>query len=159
MKKVVLGLLAGCLLIESAFAQSPMKRATFSIHAGYQILTWSDVVSQHITLEGRAGIRLAKSFELSPEIMFSSEGHGGYLPADRTCFYPGFIANYVTRRFFAGAGLVIPLQEYRPAELSPKVNLGLVFGRFMLTAHLIISKLERGSGPSPAFGLSAGYRF
>ena len=161
MRKLVLGLLAGCLLAGGVFAAAPGKMVAFSLNGGLQLLFWSDVISQHVTLDFRAGFRLGKSFEISPEIMYAGYGHSSHLPADRSRIYPGVIANFVSRHFFAGVGVTFPivLDGGSAIPLAPKGNIGLVLGRWMMTAYLVSSALSGETSWAPIFGLSIGYRF
>ncbi len=156
MKKAVFVVLFFGLVACAAFAKVPEQRVRFSLHAGYLIMPWSEVNVWQVTVNGRAGFRLARGFELSPEITYGI-GNGW---EGRSTFYLGVIGNFMTRHFFAGVGFVAPFQGGGTDSIGPKVNIGLILGRFMATVYFAAAKMERiNDDPIPILGASLGYRF
>ena len=116
------------------------------------MMIWSDVEAGQLTFDFRAGFRLGKYFELSPEITFWAGGGGtGHSTSDRSRLSPGVMANFIAGRFFIGAGVILP------SRFGVKANIGYLFGHFMVTAQVGSATLsdERNT----IFGLNAGYRF
>ncbi|MCK7477016.1 MAG: hypothetical protein M0C28_05420 [Candidatus Moduliflexus flocculans] len=87
----------------------------FSLNGGIQtnIFNGSSFDKALFTADARVGIRLGRSFEISPEVMvvfnylsMFFEGSGG------TLVYPGAMLNYRAGNFFVGAGAVLPWAFY-----------------------------------------------
>jgi hypothetical protein len=144
------------------------KKVGFSLNAGVQtnIFNGSSFDKVLFTLDGRAGIRLGRSFEVSPEVMvvFSylrlfMEGGGG------TLVYPGVMLNYRSGGFFAGAGAVLPWAFFEgdsdSGNLAPKVNIGYTFANnIQITAYYLCWTEEGVDLFDIGFaGLTLGYRF
>jgi hypothetical protein len=169
MKKVFSVLLAAVLVVGlgagQAFAQG--KKAEFSLNVGVQTNVWEGTSFDKglFTADARVGLRLGRSFEISPEVMavFSYlkmfEGSGG------TLLYPGVMLNYRAGNFFAGAGAVLPWAffegESDSGNLSPKVNIGYTFPNgLQLTAYYLCWTEEGIDLFDAGFaGLTIGYRF
>ncbi|HVP91987.1 MAG TPA: hypothetical protein VMS75_12310 [Terriglobales bacterium] len=167
MKKVVLGLLAVGLLACGLFAQAPEKKWAFSINLGVQTNLWrgSSFDEAQGTVDLRAGYRIGKSFEISPEVMYAT---GYKFHTDFGFLYPGVMLNYLARNFFVGAGAVIPVAFGQGSSSSgnpaPKINVGYIGDHFILTAYMIMYTESDPSGywSFPHFnfvGASLGYRF
>ncbi len=108
MKKVMLGLLVVGLLAGGLFAQAPEKKWAFSVNLGVQTNLWrgSSFDEAQATVDLRAGYRIGKSFEISPEVMYAT---GYKFHTDFGFLYPGVMLNYLAKGFFVGAGAVIPV--------------------------------------------------
>ncbi len=165
MKKVILmvlvvGLVAG-LGSRQAFAQE--RKAEFSLNAGVQTNIWngSSFDGASFTLDGRVGIALGKSFEISPEVMFVLDG---VFEGDVNFFYPGVMLNYKAGNFFVGLGAVLPIAfgegESETGNIAPKVNFGYKFGKLMITVYAL-TWTESGFDFLDAnfIGATLGYRF
>ena len=169
MKKVFAALLVvGILAVAAANpAWAQDKKVTFSLNAGLQtnIFNGSSFDKVVFTVDGRLGLRLGGSFELSPEVMavFSYlslfEGSGG------TLIYPGILLNYRSNNFFIGAGAVLPWAFYGGSSdsgrIAPKVNIGFTFPNgVQVTAYYLcwneagISLFDIGFA-----GVTIGYKF
>jgi hypothetical protein len=151
MKKTLLLLLSGQLLCGGLLAADLPKKPSFSLNAGVQMMIWSDVEAGQLTLDFRAGFRLGKYFELSPEIAFWAGGDTGHSTSDKSRLSPGVMANFIAGRFFMGAGVILP------SRFGVKANIGYIFGHVMVTAH--IGSATFSDERNTIFGLSAGYRF
>jgi len=167
MKKVMVGLLAAGLLAGGLFAQAPEKKWAFSINLGVQTNLWrgSSFDEAQATVDLRAGYRLGRSFEISPEVMYAT---GYRFHTDFGFLYPGVMLNYLAGHFFVGAGAVIPVAFGQGSSSSgnpaPKINIGYTGDHFILTAYIIMYT-ERDPDNYwnfPHFnfvGASLGYRF
>jgi hypothetical protein len=157
---VVVGMLAGA-AVQQANAQE--KKAQFSLNAGVQTNIWngSSFDGASFTLDGRVGIALGKSFEISPEVMFVLDG---VFEGDVNFFYPGVMLNYKAGNFFIGAGAVLPIAfgdgESDAGNIAPKVNFGYKFGKLMITVYALTWN-ESGLDFLDAnfIGATLGYRF
>ena len=167
MRKVVLGLLVVGLLAAGLFAQAPEKKWAFSVNLGIQTNLWrgSTFDEGQGTVDVRAGYRLGKSFEISPEVMYAT---GYKFHTDFSFLYPGVMLNYVGREFFVGAGAVIPVtfggDSSSSGNPAPKFNIGFYHNHLQATAYIIMwtEKDPYGYWNFPHFnfaGLSVGYRF
>lgn len=169
MKKVVLVFLVAGLVAAGALqpAWGQEKKAQFSLNVGVQTNVWEGTSFDKglFTADARVGLRLGRSFEISPEVMavFSYlkmfEGSGG------TLLYPGVMLNYRAGNFFAGAGAVLPWAffegESDTGNLAPKVNIGYTFPNgLQLTAYYLCWTEEDVNLFDAGFaGLTIGYRF
>lgn len=156
MKKALLVLLTTALLAGRAFAQVPMRPVIFSVCAGLMFDSEESGLAQW-SLDLRAGIRLGRHFELSPEAMFAgSPGH--------SFFYPGVILNVMSRQLFFGAGLVKPIEMvgHGDTSLAAKFVLGYLRGPIILTGFFMGS-VETDENTSLfehyRIGFTAGFRF
>jgi hypothetical protein len=167
MKKVMTGLLVMGLLVVGAFAQAAEKKVTFSVNVGMQTNLWkgSSFDLSQGTLDVRAGIRLGRSFEISPELMYVTS-HKFHL--DYGYIYPGVMLNYVAKHFFIGAGAVLPIVygggTSDSGNPAPKINVGYIADHLMLTAYIIMwtEHDPYGDFNFPNFnfiGATVGYRF
>jgi hypothetical protein len=165
MKKVMAGLLVMGLLAGWALAQAPEKKVTFSVNLGLQTNLWrgSSFDLTLGTLDVRAGIRLGRSFEISPEFMYVT-GHKFHL--DYGYLYPGVVVNYVGKNFFVGAGVVLPVVygggDTSSGNPAPKFNIGYIHDHLMLTAYIIMYTENDDYWGFPHFnyiGGTVGYRF
>lgn len=170
MKKAVMALLVigilGSVALGPVWGQD-QKKVAFSLNGGIQtnIFNGSSFDKALFTADVRVGIRLGRSFEISPEAMvvfnylsMFLEGAGG------TLVYPGIMLNYRAGNFFLGAGAVLPWAffegESDTGNLSPKVNVGVMFGNFQLTAYYLCWTDEGIDLFDAGFaGLTLGYRF
>ncbi len=173
MKRVMVVFVA--LVVVAAAAVGPAwgqgTKVNFSLNAGVQTNIFPHGTSfseAWFTLDGRAGILVGKSFEISPEFMavfnygFGDGGRGTHL-------YPGVMLNYRSAGgFFAGVGAVLPWLVSEgisgTGRISPKVNIGYSFGRIQLTAYFIayneVDELEGINFFDVNFaGVTLGYRF
>lgn len=167
MKKVMLGFLVVGLLAGGLFAQAPEKKWAFSINLGVQTNLWrgSSFDEAQGTVDVRAGYRIGKSFEISPEVMFAS---GYKFHFDYSFLYPGVMLNYLAKNFFVGAGAVIPIAFGSGSSSSgnpaPKFHVGYIHDHLQVTAYIIMYTESDPSGywSFPHFnfvGASLGYRF
>ena len=167
MKKVMTGLLVMGLLVVGAFGQAQEKKVAFSLNLGIQTNLWKDTsfdLTQG-TLDLKAGIRIGRSFQISPELMYVTS-HKFHL--DYGYIYPGVMLNYVAKNFFIGAGAVLPIVygggESHSGNPAPKINVGYIADHLMLTAYIIMWTEHDPYGDSnfPNFnfiGATVGYRF
>jgi len=167
MKRVITGLLVVGLLWGAALAQAQEKKVALSLNLGIQTNLWKGTsfdLTQG-TLDVRAGIRLGRSFEISPEFMYVTT-HKFHL--DYGYLYPGVVINYVAKSFFVGAGAVLPITygggETNSGNPAPKFNIGYVNNHIMLTAYIIMwtESDPYGEFNFPHFnfiGATVGYRF
>lgn len=159
----MVGLLVMGLLVGGAFAQGPGKKVNFSVNVGMQTNLWkgSSFNLSMGTLDVRAGIRLGRSFEISPELMYVT---GHKFNFDYGYLYPGIVFNFVTHGFFVGAGAVLPIAygggSFSSGNPAPKINIGYTTGHFMLTAYMI-TWTEQGISffDMNFIGATVGYRF
>jgi len=105
----------------------------------------------------RAGFRLGRHFELSPEGMFG--GSPG-----QSFFYPGVLLNYVGRQMLIGAGIVKPIAMYGYGDtsLAAKFVLGYIRGPLVFTGFFMGSATtERYTSVFEHYriGLTMGFRF
>jgi hypothetical protein len=133
---VVVGMLAGA-AVQQANAQD--KRAAFSLNLGVQTNVWAGTSFDNawFTLDGRVGIPLGKSFEVSPEVMAMVDDSFNF---DLVWLYPGVMLNYKAGNFFVGAGAVLPVVvggESDSGNPAPKINFGYKFGKLMITLYAI----------------------
>jgi len=165
MKKVITGFLFVTLLAVGV-AGAEAKKTDFSLNLGLQTnicfgewATAFDVFQG--TLDLRKAFRLGRSFQISPEIMYST---GYNFHFEYSFLYPGVMVNYkVTDFFFIGAGPVVPIvlgAEDNKFIPSPKINFGLCKGRIMMTLYVIIwTGYEIPFLDLNFIGLTFGYRF
>ncbi len=170
MKKAAMALLVIAIVGSAALAPvwgQDQKKVAFSLNGGVQtnIFNGSSFDKALFTADVRVGLRLGRSFEISPEVMvvfnylsMFFEGAGG------TLVYPGAMLNYRAGNFFVGAGAVLPWAFYEgesdTGSLAPKVNVGLMFGNFQLTAYYLCWTEEGIDLFDAGFaGLTLGYRF
>ncbi len=158
MKKFLLALLATGLLAGGAFAQAPQKRVALSLSAAL-LFDSEESGGAQWGMDLRAGFRLGRRLQLSPEIMYA--GFAGH-----SFLFPGVMLNYMGREIFAGAGLVFPLQVsgYGGSESSvaAKFVLGYAKGPIILTGFFMgsITTDEYTSlFEHNRIGLTAGFRF
>jgi hypothetical protein len=165
MKKVMVALLVMGLLIGASFAQAQEKKVTFSVNLGIQTNLWRGTsfdLSQG-TLDVRAGIRLGRSFEISPELMYATSHKFHF---DYGYVYPGIVFNFVTKGFFVGAGAVLPITygggDTGSGNPAPKINVGYFSHGINLTAYIIMYTESSDYWGFPHFnfiGTTVGYRF
>lgn len=156
MKKLILGLLLTAALAGGALAQAPQRPVIFSVSAGLMFDSEESGLAQW-SLDLRAGFRLGRYFQISPEAAFAgSPGH--------SFFYPGVILNVMGRQVFFGAGLVKPVEMvgYGDTSLAAKFVLGYFRGPIVLTGFFMGS-LETDENTSLfehyRIGFTAGFRF
>ncbi len=168
MKKVLMGLLvlgvvAG-LAVAPAWSQD--KKVGFSLNAGVQTNVWdgSSFDKAVFTLDGRVGIALGRSFEISPEFM-AVFNYGSYFDTSgATLLYPGVMLHFKIGSFFVGLGAVLPWLFYDgdsdSGDISPKIDIGYKFGKLQVTAYMI-TWTEAGIDFLDVnwVGLTLGYRF
>ena len=162
---VVVGILA---VVAAAPASAQDKKVGVSLNAGVQTNIFNGTSFDKVvfTVDGRVGLRLGRSFELSPEVMavfsyFSlfGEGSGG------TLLYPGVMLNYRSQGFFVGAGAVLPWAFYGgnsdTGRIAPKINVGYKFPNgLQLTAYYLCWNEEGVNLFDIGFaGVTVGYRF
>ncbi len=139
MKKVLCGVVVVFLLAGGALLQAQEKKVSFSLNVGAQtnIFEGSSFERAFFSLDARAGIRLARSFEVSPEIMgvVNDKFEGGYI------LYPGVMLNYTPGNFFVGIGAVIPIAhadgETSSGNPAPRINIGYRAGHLIFTAFFL----------------------
>ena len=165
MKKVILVVLVvgfvAALALPQAWGQE--KKAQFSLNAGVQtnIFQGSSFDGVSFTVDGRVGIALGKSFEVSPEVMFVLDG---VFETDVNFFYPGVMLNYKSGNFFLGAGAVLPIaftgDDSDTGNIGPKLNVGYKYGNLMFTIYAV-TWTESGIDflDMNFVGATIGYRF
>ena len=154
MRKALFAVLALMFVSGGLLAADAPKKRAFSLNAGAQMMIWSDVEVGQIVLDFRAGFRLGRSFEIAPELALWTAGDSGHSPSDKTRLVLGVMANFVTRHFFAGAGVVFP------GGIGAKANIGVIIGRhIMITTYVASATVSGNEGSSLIFGLTGGYRF
>jgi hypothetical protein len=163
MKKVMIGLLVVGFLVGASFAQAQEKKIAFSVNLGVQTNLWKGSTFEEAqgTLDVRAGIRLGKSFEISPEIMYATFYKFHF---DAGFLYPGVMLNYAPGNFFVGAGAVLPVviggDEISSGNPAPKINIGYTTGHLVLTAYFIAwTESEINFLDMNFVGATIGYRF
>ncbi len=156
MRKALLLFLAMTVLAGAALAQAPARRAVFSVGAGLLYDSEEPGLAQW-GLNFWVGFRLGRHFMISPEMMFAgSAGH--------SFFYPGLILNYLGRQWFAGAGLVQPVEMVGQGDtsLSAKFVLGYGGGS-MIFSGFFMGSLEtdqyRSLFEHYRIGVTLGFRF
>lgn len=168
MKKVLMVLLVIGVVAAGAVgpAWSQGRKVDFSLNAGVQtnIFAGSSFDKIWFTLDGRFGILVTKSFEISPEFMGVFHYGFGDGPFG-TILYPGIMLNYRSEMgFFVGAGAVLPWAVSKDSSetgrIAPKVNIGYSYGRIQLTAYFIAWNEQGIDFLDMNFaGVTAGYRF
>ena len=165
MKKHIAGLLVVGLMtagtVREASAQE--KSVNFSLNLGIQTNLYKETSFDNawFSLDFRAGIRLGRSFEISPEVMAAVDDS---LSFDAVWLYPGLMLNYAPGGFFIGIGAVLPVwltaEESDTGNLAPKINIGFRSGRFTVTAYLF-TWTESGTDflDYNFVGATLGYRF
>ncbi len=144
------------------------KKFAFSLNAGVQTNIFEDGSFDKalFTADARMGIRLGRSFEISPEVMvvfnymslFFEESGG-------TLVYPGVILNYRVGNVFIGGGAVLPCAFYHgdsdTGNLAPKVNIGFMLGNNIQITAYYLCWTEEGIDLFDAgfAGVTLGYRF
>jgi hypothetical protein len=163
MKKVMVGLLVMGLLAGGTFAQAQEKKVMFSVNLGVQTNIWRGNTFNEAqgTLDVRAGIRLGKSFEISPEIMYATFYKFHF---DAGFLYPGVMLNYAPGNFFVGVGAVLPVifggGETSSGNPAPKINVGYTTEHLVLTAYFIAwTESEINFLDVNYIGATVGYRF
>jgi len=170
MKKVfltvlVVGLFVAAVAVPPAWSQG--KKVNFSLNAGVQtdIFNGTSFDKALFTLDGRAGIRLGGSFEISPEVMVVFSYLSMFGGSGGTLVYPGAMLNYRSGNFFIGAGVILPWWfaggDSGTENLSPKFNVGFTFpNNIQITAYYYC---WTGSGidlfDAGFAGITLGYRF
>jgi hypothetical protein len=169
MKKAFAALLVVGLLVVAAAgpAWAQEKKVTFSLNAGLQtdIFNGSSFDKALFTVDGRVGLRLGRSFELSPEVMVVFRYLSLFDEGSGTILYPGAMLNYRSKNFFVGVGAVLPwafaMGTSDTGNPAPKVNIGYTFPNgIQLTAYYLtwtesgISLFDIGFA-----GVTLGYRF
>ena len=168
MKKVILTVSAVVLFMAAVAAAPAWSQTRFSLNGGIQTNVWNGSSFDNVvfTLDARAGIRLGRSFEISPEFMalYNYASYFDAVGAHVWLFYPGVMLNYQTGGLFFGLGAVLPIMsgegESDTGNLSPKINVGYRFGQWQITAYMIswvdseIDLLDVNW-----VGLTLGYRF
>jgi hypothetical protein len=140
MNKILCVILAIGLLAGGAFGQSKEKKVEFSLNMGVMtnLSKYSSFDEAQGTLDLRAGIKLGKSFQISPEIMYATFYRMHF---DYAYLYPGVVVNYVAKDFFLGAGVVVPILfgqgESNSGNPAPKINIGYTKGHLLLTVYMI----------------------
>lgn len=165
MKRVVFGLLVVGLVTAGAVqeASAQEKRVDLSLNLGVQTNLYSETSFDNawFSLDFRAGVRLGRSFEISPEVMAAVDDSLGF---GAVWLYPGVMLNYTPGIFFVGVGAVLPVwltgDESDTGNLAPKINLGFRSGHFTVTAYLF-TWTESGMGflDYNFVGATLGYRF
>jgi|WetSurSiteA1Bulk_404760.scaffolds.fasta_scaffold28762_2 hypothetical protein len=171
MKKVLMGvLIVGVVMaVAAAPARSQDKKVNLNLNAGVQT-NLSDLAFPQtsafgkawLTVDARLGVSLGKSMEISPEVMAVLDwgwGWGG-LDTDEggLLLYPGVLLNFRSQRFFAGAGVVLPIEISDGAEtgdVAAKINAGYRSGHFQATAFFVAWNEHDFLGS----GITLGYRF
>ena len=132
MKKVIMAFLAVSMLAGGAAGQSADKKAALSLNFG---LTYDNESEGplNLTVDARAGFRLDRHLQVSPEVMFAFSGWR----EDRV-LSPGVILNYVAGNAFFGGGLVVQFR-FTPwgtfSDWAAKFNIGYAWRHVMLTAY------------------------
>jgi len=161
-------LVAGILAVAAAGpAWAQDKKVAFSLNAGVQtnLFNGSSFDKVVFTVDGRVGLRLGHSFELSPEFMavFSYGtlfgGSGG------TMLYPGAMLNYRSNNFFVGVGAVLPWAFFEgtsdTGNPAPKINIGYTFPNGIQVTAYYLTWTESGTNLFDIgfAGVTLGYRF
>jgi len=164
-KKVILGLLVLAILLGGALAQAQEKKVSLSLNLGMQTNLWRGTSFDLFqgSVDFRAGIRLGKSFQISPELMYVTSHK---LHTDYGYIYPGIMLNYQAKNFFVGAGAVLPVVygggETDSGNPAPKLNVGYIVKNIMLTVYIIMWTEKDDYWGFPHFnfiGATVGYRF
>jgi hypothetical protein len=157
---VAVGMLAGA-AVQQANAQD--KKVEFSLNLGIQTNVWDGTSfdGASYTLDGRLGIALGKSFEISPEIMYVFDN---VFEGDVNFLYPGVMLNYKNGNFFIGAGAVLPIAyaegDSDTGKIAPKVNVGYKFGMLMMTVYAIAwTESDINFLDVNFVGITLGYKF
>jgi hypothetical protein len=168
MKKVLMGVLLLGLIaaVSAAPAWAQDKKLGFSLNAGVQTNVWngSSFDKAVFTLDGRVGIALGRSFEISPEVLCVFNYASYFDESGATLLYPGVMLNYKAGKLFVGLGLTLPWVfsggENDTGNLAPKINIGYRAGHFQVTAYMI-TWTEEGLDFLDInwVGLTLGYRF
>jgi hypothetical protein len=140
MKKVaVMVLLAG--LVAGAAAGPALaqgRRTDFCLNLGVQTNVWSDTSFDNawFTFDARAGIRLGKSWEIAPELMYAVDDSFDF---SVNWLYPGVMLNYKAGGFFIGAGAVLPIVfgggQSDTGNPAPKINIGYRYKNLVFTLY------------------------
>lgn len=146
MRKILLTVPAAALLL-TVMAAGPAwgQGADFSLNAGIQTNLWNGSSFDKVvfSLDARAGFRLGRSLQISPEFM-GVYNYASYFDAPGAhvwLLYPGVMLNYQAGSMFFGLGAVLPIVtgegESDTGNISPKINIGYRFGQWQITAYMI----------------------
>ena len=172
MKKVMMTVLVA-VLFTAAVAVGPawsQGKPNFSLNLGVQtdIFNGTSFDKALFTVDARAGFLLGRNFEISPEVMAVFNYDYFALGLNSWLLNPGVMLNYKAGAFFVGAGAVLPIMFWSGAgdsgsdsgRVSPKINIGYIYGNFQVTAYL-----TAWTGEGIDFldvnwaGITLGYRF
>jgi hypothetical protein len=144
MKRVLVGLLLGVLLVGGAWAQGHEKNVEFTLSLGVQtdLSSASSFSDALFTMAANLDVHLGRSVMISPEVMVVTHD----FDFGSVIIYPGAILNFKFGAAFIGAGLVLPVLvtsgSSDTGDLSPKINLGVRAGHITLMAYLITNTDE-----------------
>jgi hypothetical protein len=156
-KKIILGLLVIGILAGGAAAQSTEKKAFFSLNAGAAYDNEREASIQ-ATVDARAGFRLGRHLQLSPEVTVAFSTGGGVIS-------PGVILNYIGGSVFFGGGAVAQFHgrsSDHSSNWAVKFNVGYTKGHLMVTAYFtgaIYTDEYTGLFGNHQIGVTVGYRF
>jgi hypothetical protein len=156
-KKTILGLLVFGILAGGAAAQATEKKASFSLNAGAAYDTKREAGIQ-ATVDGRAGFRLGRHLQLSPEVTVAFSTGGGVIS-------PGIILNYIGGSVFFGGGAVAQFYSrysVHSSNWAVMFNVGYAKGHLMVTAYFtgaFYTDEYTGLFGNHQIGMTAGYRF
>jgi len=157
MKKVIMAFLAASMLAGGAAGQSADKKAALSLNFGLTYDNESEEIF-NLTIDARAGFRLGKGFQLSPEVMYA-------FAYRESVISPGVIFNYVARRAFFGGGLLVQFRHDwwdNYVDAAVKINIGYAWRHLMVTAYYIgrfYTDAETELFGYHQLGFNIGYRF
>ncbi len=157
MKKVIMAFLAVSMLAGGAAAQSADKKPALSLNFGITYDNESEEIL-NLTIDARAGFRLGKGVQLSPEVMYA-------FAYGEIVISPGVILNYVARRVFFGGGLVVQFRHDwwdNYTDAAVKINIGYAWRHLMVTAYYIgrfYTDEETDLFGYHQIGVTVGYRF
>jgi hypothetical protein len=141
-KKVFLGVLVMSLLLGGNLQAARKKKVVLSWNSGIMTHIGSGGVFSVLLLsEGiQADLKLNSNFQLSPEVQLLYEPFRD----DYLFINPGLVLNFTSKKFFAGAGVILPvlfeMDGVRFGRLSPKFNIGFIEGDTFLAFYIITDK-------------------
>jgi hypothetical protein len=140
MKKVALMVFLAGLFVGAAAgpALAQGRRTDFCLSLGVQtdVGQGTSFNNAWFTFDAKAGIRLGRSVEIAPELMFTVDDSFDF---SVSWLYPGVMLNYKSGGFFIGVGAVLPIVfgggESDTGNPAPKINIGYKYGRLVFTLY------------------------